>query len=44
MLWLFEVVHEFVEAVARGDKSWWPFIVAVVVITAMAIAFSVWLA
>lgn len=44
MLWLFAVVHEFVDAVARGEKSWWPFIVSVLVITAMAIAFSVWFA
>lgn len=41
MWWLFEVVREFAEAVVRGDRSWWPFIGAVVLITAAAILAAV---
>lgn len=43
-MWLFEVVYEFFDAVARGDKSWWPFIVSVLGITVMAVVLYVWLA
>lgn len=44
MLWLWEVFSEFAEAVGRGDKSWWPFILSVLALTAMSVGFAVWLA
>lgn len=42
MLWLFAVASEFIDAVARGDRGLWPFILSVVMITALAVAFDVW--
>ena len=41
MLWLWEVIRQFVEAVAAGDKSWWPFIVGVLVLTIGSIVITV---
>jgi hypothetical protein len=41
VFWLFGVVWEFIEAVANGDRSWWPFLTGVAVLSVAAIALAV---
>lgn len=42
MWWLWEVLTEFVNSVAGGDRSWRPFLLGVALITATVIALRVW--
>ena len=44
VLWLWELFSDFAEAVGRGDKSWWPFILSATALAAMAVGLAVWLA
>lgn len=43
MVWLLEVLRQFVEAVISGDKSWWPFVIGVLLVGISFIAMKVWL-
>jgi membrane protein YdbS with pleckstrin-like domain len=43
VIWLLGVIESFIESVAAGDRSWWPFIISVVVLTAGLVAIVLWL-
>lgn len=41
MWWLWGIFTEFAEAVARGDRSWWPFVIGAVTLVGAGLALGV---